>query len=342
MRCRIPFERALDFANREKITELLYPLFVHNISSLLYHPQTPNSRGNALERKNTRDRPPSSLGGVPPSAGLHHSMSGQMSAQSPHSIAPHPTLNRPSIDRAHTFPTPPTSASAVAPQSSPYDWSSQSISGGVQTSQPLAIDTGLSNARSMPSTPATTPPGNSMQSLQSYQTNGSYDVSRSVYSAAPQTSGQYATQQQNLARFGAPMQPHGYIKNEMGPPSRGNLAGGDDHAEIKNEPYNQSHGTDHGAHGAEDGEQEHEAEYSQDHGSSYSAGRGTFNYTPTPTIGSMAGDHGHLASEPVDSSPHQSASGRITPRTAARQPAASPAARPARPARPGTGRRFRR
>ncbi|PBP17864.1 hypothetical protein BUE80_DR011377 [Diplocarpon rosae] len=34
----IPYERALDFANKEKITERLYPLFVHNISALLYHP----------------------------------------------------------------------------------------------------------------------------------------------------------------------------------------------------------------------------------------------------------------------------------------------------------------
>lgn len=34
----IPFERALEFANKEKITELLYPLFVHNIGALLYHP----------------------------------------------------------------------------------------------------------------------------------------------------------------------------------------------------------------------------------------------------------------------------------------------------------------
>ncbi|KAJ9626314.1 hypothetical protein H2203_003946 [Taxawa tesnikishii (nom. ined.)] len=35
----IPFDRALDFANKEKITESLYPLFVHNIGALLYHPQ---------------------------------------------------------------------------------------------------------------------------------------------------------------------------------------------------------------------------------------------------------------------------------------------------------------
>jgi len=34
----IPFDRALILANQEKITEKLYPLFVHNISQLLYHP----------------------------------------------------------------------------------------------------------------------------------------------------------------------------------------------------------------------------------------------------------------------------------------------------------------
>jgi hypothetical protein len=35
---RIPYERALALANQEKITEKLYPLFVHDIGSLLYHP----------------------------------------------------------------------------------------------------------------------------------------------------------------------------------------------------------------------------------------------------------------------------------------------------------------
>jgi hypothetical protein len=35
---RIPFDRALALANQEKITEKLYPLFVHNIGALLYHP----------------------------------------------------------------------------------------------------------------------------------------------------------------------------------------------------------------------------------------------------------------------------------------------------------------
>lgn len=35
---RIPFDRALEFANKEKITEILYPLFVHNVEALLYKP----------------------------------------------------------------------------------------------------------------------------------------------------------------------------------------------------------------------------------------------------------------------------------------------------------------
>ncbi|CAN6619998.1 hypothetical protein TRVA0_007S04104 [Trichomonascus vanleenenianus] len=34
----IPYDRALDFANREKIIDLLYPLFVTDIKNVLYHP----------------------------------------------------------------------------------------------------------------------------------------------------------------------------------------------------------------------------------------------------------------------------------------------------------------
>ncbi|KTW28115.1 hypothetical protein T552_01976 [Pneumocystis carinii B80] len=34
----ISFERALEFANKERITDLLYPLFVTNIKAFLYHP----------------------------------------------------------------------------------------------------------------------------------------------------------------------------------------------------------------------------------------------------------------------------------------------------------------
>lgn len=35
----IPLDRALEFANKEKITDILYPLFVHHIGGLLYDPE---------------------------------------------------------------------------------------------------------------------------------------------------------------------------------------------------------------------------------------------------------------------------------------------------------------
>ncbi|KAL1640135.1 hypothetical protein SLS58_007249 [Diplodia intermedia] len=67
---RIPFERALDFANKEKITEQLYPLFVHDIGALLYHPT--NQRGSvgtgnamaALDRR--RPEVPTTPASTPP------------------------------------------------------------------------------------------------------------------------------------------------------------------------------------------------------------------------------------------------------------------------------------
>lgn len=48
----IPLERALEFANKEKITESLYPLFVHNIGSLIHQPshQRPSHRGDSRRK----------------------------------------------------------------------------------------------------------------------------------------------------------------------------------------------------------------------------------------------------------------------------------------------------
>ena len=148
--CRIPFERALDFANKEKITDLLYPLFVHNIGGLLYAPENA-PRTNAVVAASERrrmdsidsSRPPQSAGPTP-SLHHHHSMQGPVGGQAPptpHSIAPHPNAGRPGIDRAHTFPTPPTSASSVlgmGNQGSSYEWGSQNMPNGVNGSQPLS------------------------------------------------------------------------------------------------------------------------------------------------------------------------------------------------------------
>lgn len=331
---RIPFDRALDFANREKITELLYPLFVHNIGALLYHPTNSNRTNmvmQAAERRKLHEKqqqqnsmlgPP---GSQPPALHHHHSMNSQMTphvSQPAHSIAPHPGNGRPSLDRAHTFPTPPTSASSIiGNQGSGYEWGTQSMSGSVQNTQPLSIDTGLSNTRSMPTTPATTPPGTSLHNMQTYQNQQSYDSSRPMYSAAPQQQSQYAAQQhvvqQNLARFGQPMQSNTYMKTGMGPPtSRTTGSGADEHAEMKTEPYAHSQGNEQVGHGTgeEEAEHEHDTDYAHDNSAAYNANRGPYNYTTGPAIGSLHGEHPHLSPEQVNGSPHANGSGRGTPR----------------------------
>ena len=108
---RIPFDRALDFANKEKITELLYPLFVHNIGALLYHPTNQNRTSQvmaAAERRKQEQQGQSlrtSPGGLP---SISHPVQ-----QSPHSMGlpPHqpslPSNNVPqtegSFHRRQTF-----------------------------------------------------------------------------------------------------------------------------------------------------------------------------------------------------------------------------------------------
>ena len=341
---RIPFERALDFANKEKITELLYPLFVHNIGALLYHP-TNSNRTNAVmaaaERRKLENKQQQQggmlgpAGTQPPSLHHHHSMNnpvGSHVSQPPHSIAPHPGAGRPGLDRAHTFPTPPTSASSIMGmnnQGGSYEWGGQGIGGSVQGTQPLSIDTGLSNARSMPTTPATTPPGNSMQTMQPYQSQQAYDNSRPMYSAPPPQQSHYAPQQnvaqQNMARFGQPMQPNPYLKNEMGPPStRAPGAGPEtEHSDHKNDTYAHSQGNEQVGHGTgeEEAEHEHDSEYTHDNSTAYNANRGPYNYNSGPSLGSLHGEHPHLSPETMTGSPSQTnGSGRGTPRN----PAAGP------------------
>lgn len=266
-----------------------------------------------------------------PSLHHHHSMHNPMGAHlsgPQSSIAP--GVGRPGLDRAHTFPTPPTSAGIMGmggPDSS-Y-WNAQSMGG--QSGQPLAIDTGLSNARSMPTTPATTPPGNALQSMQQYQNGPGYDNGRALYSAAPPQQNQYVTQQsvaqQSMARFGQPMQSSQYVKSEMGPPGtrapgsgpEGEHHGGDSkgpdglmsHAGPGNEPV--GHGT-----GEEEAEHEHDGEYHHDSNAAYHANRGSYSYNAGPAAaGSLTGEHPHLSPEMTGSPNNQSASGRGTPRTTA-------------------------
>lgn len=296
---RIPFDRALEFANREKITDLLYPLFVHNIGGMLYNPDNAPRTSNLVAATNERRRMDSIDGGRPPSSGSaapslhhHHSMSGSVPGQAPptpHSIAPNSNVGRPGLDRAHTFPTPPTSASSVMGMGSSggpgYEWGPQSMANGVNGAQPLAIDTGL-NGRSMPTTPATTPPSQSQANMQGYQGQPGYDT-KAAYNGTPGPTPGYP--HQNDARYGQP--PH--FKSEMGPPS----APGAAPLEVHESAHGQAHEHDagHSEHG-----------YMSSNPAAYAPNR-SYSYNPVS-------DHSHLSPE-MTGSPHQGTSGRGTPRT---------------------------
>ncbi|CAI6335432.1 unnamed protein product [Periconia digitata] len=311
----IPFDRALEFANKEKITESLYPLFVHDIGALLYHPsnQTRSSVGGAAMAAVDRNRRPDSMQSnrylagptattQAPSLVHHHSMSNPVGAamsQPPHAIQPHPSSGRPGIDRAHTFPTPPTSASSImgmGNQGSSYEWSGANVQ-NVAGSQPLSIDTGLSNNRSVPTTPASTPPG-SVQPGMGYQTAQSYDSSRPMYSAPPSQPTQYNTQSQQMM---------GYPKSEMAPPAR---AG--DHGDVKPAEGMLSQTDEQVNHGptGDDNDNDHEYTHSNN---AYNGGRAPYAYGSNSAPAPMA-EHPHLSPE-MTGSPHQNGSGRATPRT---------------------------
>jgi len=216
----IPFDRALDFANKEKITELLYPLFVHNIGALLYHPtnQARSSIGNAAMAAAARrpDASPDYLrtpqGTQAPSLTHHHSMTnpiGASVAPPPHSIAPHPASGRPGIDRAHTFPTPPASATSMTMGM-----------GNAGSSYEYGGSTGAIHS-------ATSPPGN----VQYQTTQAPYDSQRQMYSAPGYGQPQYGQPPGMQQRYGPMQTSPGDVKTEMGPPARGGAE--NEHADSK-------------------------------------------------------------------------------------------------------------
>ncbi|KAF2001323.1 hypothetical protein P154DRAFT_575048 [Amniculicola lignicola CBS 123094] len=320
----IPFDRALEFANKEKITEQLYPLFVHDIGALLYHPsnQSRASVGGAamatrrpdpMQTQRYLTGPTTSQ---PPSMHHHHSMStpiGAGNSQPPHAIQPHPSSGRPSLDRAHTFPTPPTSASSImgmTNQGSSYEWSASNVQ-NIPGNQPLSIDTGLSNTRSVPTTPASTPPG-SVQPGMSYPTPQGYDASRQMYSAPPSQPPQYHSQPQQMMGYRPPVQDGSYPKAEMAPPAR---AG--DPGDVKPAEGMLSQNNEQGNHapGEDEGDHDNENEYTHSN-ATYSSNRSSYPYNANQAQGPIHAEHPHLSPE-MTGSPHQNGSGRATPRTTA-------------------------
>nr|OQO28207.1 Cell pattern formation-associated protein stuA [Rachicladosporium sp. CCFEE 5018] len=277
----IPFDRALEFANKEKITEHLYPLFVHNIGALLYHPTNQarqQSIGNgamAARRPESQDYMRTPTGTQPPALTHHHSMGTPVStgmAQPPHTIAPHPTSGRPGLDRAHTFPTPPTSASGMTMGAGQYDYGNHA------------------NAVH----PASSSPGSA--SHMQYPSSQPYD-SRQMYSA-PANYSQYPSQHYNS------VQPSPGVKSEMAPPTR---AGAEhDHAHHK--------GAD-GYSGQQDAEGEHEGDYTHQ-SASLGASNASYSAFPNSAPGPIHSEPSHISPE-MQNSPQQTGSGRATPRTAA-------------------------
>jgi protein SOK2 len=257
----------------------------------------------------------------------HHSMNPSIGGHLPgpqHSLAPHPGVGRPGLDRAHTFPTPPTSASSVmgnmGSQDGSFQWGPQGTIGGVQGTNPLSIDTGLSNARSMPTTPATTPPGAQIQSMQQYQQGAQpYDTSRQMYSAPPPQQNAYPQSTPGQQAMAPYSQPNSYIKNEMGPPSTRAPGSEAEHHGSKdaNGMLHHSQGNGQVGHGQgeEEADHEHDSEYTHDNSANYNANRQSYNYNNGQAVGTLPGEHPHLSPE-MTGSPNHPASGRATPRTA--------------------------
>ncbi|PFH58305.1 hypothetical protein XA68_13886 [Ophiocordyceps unilateralis] len=296
----IPYDRALDFANKEKITEMLYPLFVHNIGALLYHPNNQNRTTQVMAAAERRKQDQGQLRNAPtglPSIQQSHHHHHSMALPGPQPPLPsQSSVARPPLDRSHTFPTPPTSASSVMGSmggSDNFNWQGQGMNGAQ----------------------ATTPPGTAMSSMQPYSSGAQgYDGTRHMYStpASQQSPYQTSTNGTHDRMYAQP-----YAKSDMAPPSSRPSAGGAQGEQHDSKPPNgimASEQTSQHPSGDDEADHEHDAEYTHDSGA-YDASRTSYNYT-APGVGALAND-GNMPSEMTGSPNHPPASGRATPRTTA-------------------------
>jgi protein SOK2 len=231
------------------------------------------------------------------------------------SLPSHGNVGRPPIDRAHTFPTPPTNTPGVLGSmgsSDSFNWQSQGMN-GPQGTHPVHGYSGFRSPRSLPFLLATTPPGHSMQNMQSYPpVSQGYEASRQMYHApasqqSPYQTGANGPQDRMYAH------PNSYAKNDMGPPTGRNASSAGDHQDTK--PVNGVLSSGHPQQtGEEEQDHDHDAEYTHDSGT-YDAGRTSYNYT-APGVNALANES-HLSPEMTGSPNHPTGSGRATPRTAA-------------------------
>lgn len=174
-------------------------------------------------------------------------------------------------------------------------WSSSNLNGINQSSQSsLGLENNMANTRSMPSTPASTPPNNSLQSLTGFhgQNLGSSSQAHSQYPS------QYGSS-------------NPYIKNEMGPPSRSGTLSGGESKDVKPDPFNTTQTA------ADSGAADNGGSYSQEP-SSLGSNHGAFNYSGLSNVHMMS-NHNDTAEQVGSSTHHDSATGQITPRTSISQ-----------------------
>ena len=295
---------------------------MHNIGALLYHPTNQNRTSAVMaaqDRRRVTDH--KQQGGIPsvtqpPSLTHHHSMNSSSGNQQHPSLAPSPAPGRPGIDRAHTFPTPPTSASgtigSMGTQGGSYDWPSGSMTGNVHSGQAMGLE---NHSHSTPATPATTPPGSVLPSLQPYQTQ------QSMYPSHTPSQAQYPSQQQSLARSGS-IQSNSFSKQEMGPPS--NRMGGSrpesEHGDVKLDPYAHAQANDVSHSGGEDGPEHEDSDYTHEGAQAYTPHRGPYSsYNNASTLASYNGDNTHVPSSVNGSSGVSSGPGQGTSRTSQSQ-----------------------
>ncbi|KAF2862964.1 apses-domain-containing protein [Piedraia hortae CBS 480.64] len=307
----IPFERALEFANKEKITELLYPLFVHNINALLYHPSNQNRQsvgGTGMVTSRRPDQPDymrTPQGTHPPALTHHHSMSQSIPQSIPPPVSTPASSSamanlagsgRPLMDRAHTFPTPPQSATglnvSMGASGSSYDYANGNAGAGGTTTPPSHSATALSYPTS-----------------QAYEPRSSYGSAYANHYASNSFPGRYPA-----------LQPAPGLKSEMGPPARAGVAEADSSA-ADGKQHNDSFATT-------EAENENEGEYT--HISVSHSARPLETHQPNPAPGSMHSDSSHI-SPGMAHSPHLAGSGRATPRTTSTSayPSYQPSSRPA-------------
>lgn len=164
---------------------------------------------------------------------------------------------------------------------------------GVHASQPLSIDTagGMNNTRSMPTTPATTPPGQTVPQMQPYSGNQPYEGKPNYYATTPSSQTGYA--QQSGGRY--------EYKQEMGPPTAPNTGNNDSSLNEHKSEFKTEFGGPH-----------HSSESNEPQENGYMPNGG---YPPSRPEYGYSAPSGHSQLSPEMTSPHHNASGRGTPRT---------------------------